>query len=139
MAMQEPAATPAHAQLAGVIPYVNVSDANAAAAFYVQAFGAEVVDRRVGQDGKRLIHCQLGINGGALMINDPFPEFGHPLQTPQSFMLHLQVGDVDAWWRRAVEAGAEVVMPLAKQFWGDRYGQLRDPFGVTWSLGSSGG
>src|SRR5829696_9132571 len=51
--------------------------------------------------------------------------------------LHLQVDDIDAWWTRAVAAGAEIVMPLALQFWGDRYGQIRDPFGVLWAMGSS--
>ena len=42
--------------------------------------------------------------------------------------------DVDAWWKRAVDAGCEIAMPLEKQFWGDRYGQVRDPFGVTWAM-----
>ncbi|HYG91478.1 MAG TPA: VOC family protein [Azospirillum sp.] len=121
----------------GVVPYVNVSDANAAAAFYTRAFGAEEVYRVPADDGRRLMHCHLHINGGSLMISDPFPECGYELKTPQSFVLHLQVDDLDAWWRRAVEAGAEIVMPLQEMFWGDRYGQLRDPFGVTWSLGAS--
>jgi uncharacterized glyoxalase superfamily protein PhnB len=53
-------------------------------------------------------------------------------------MLHLQVDDVDAWWQRAVDAGAEIVLPLQKMFWGDRYGQLRDPFGVLWSMSQPG-
>jgi PhnB protein len=80
------------------------------------------------------MHIHLYINGGSVMLSDPYPEHGHPLQTPQAFSLHLQVDDVDAWWRRAVEAGAEIGMPLQKMFWGARYGQLRDRFGVTWSL-----
>ncbi len=70
------------------------------------------------------------------MLSDPYPEHGCALQTPQAFNLHMQVGDVDAWWRRAVEAGAEIALPLQLMFWGDRYGQLRDPFGVTWSVGA---
>jgi uncharacterized glyoxalase superfamily protein PhnB len=72
------------------------------------------------------------------MLSDAYPEHGHPLKTPQGFMLHLQVEDVDAWWDRAVAAGAEIVLPLQLMFWGDRYGQLRDPFGVLWSLSEPG-
>ncbi len=136
VAKKDTAASPA-TEIVGVVPYLNVSDANAAIAFYQKAFGAEVVDRRLAQDGKRLIHSQLRINGGPLMLNDPFPEFGFPSKTPQSFMLHLQVDDVDAWWKRAVDAGATVVMPLDKQFWGDRYGQVSDPYGIVWSIGGS--
>jgi PhnB protein len=68
------------------------------------------------------------------MIMDAFPEHGYGLEAPQSFVLHLQVDDVEVWWNRAVAAGAEVAMPLDDMFWGDRYGHLRDPFGVTWAL-----
>ncbi|WP_245419547.1 VOC family protein [Phyllobacterium salinisoli] len=50
--------------------------------------------------------------------------------------MHLQVDDVDSWWKRATDAGAEIVMPLEVQFWGDKYGSLRDSFGVNWSLAS---
>jgi uncharacterized glyoxalase superfamily protein PhnB len=68
------------------------------------------------------------------MMGDAYPEHGHPLQKPQAFNLTLQVDDIDRWWKRAVDAGAEVVMPVADMFWGDRYGQLRDPFGVLWAM-----
>jgi uncharacterized glyoxalase superfamily protein PhnB len=68
------------------------------------------------------------------MLNDAYPEHGHPLQAPQAFSLVLVVDDIDGWWARAVEAGAAVVMPVAEMFWGDRFGQLRDPFGVLWSM-----
>lgn len=119
----------------GVTPYINVGDANAAAAFYARAFGAQEIQRVPAQDGKRLIHCHLRINDGPLMLNDAFPELGHPLEKPQSFMLHLQVGDAKAWWDRAAAAGMEIVTPLDVQFWGDLYGQLRDPFGILWSIG----
>ena len=71
------------------------------------------------------------------MLADAFPDHGHPLETPGAFMLHLQVDDVDAWWKCAVEAGAEVLMPVSEMFWGDRYGQLRDPFGIKWSIATS--
>lgn len=122
--------------MTGVIPYLNL-DANAAAAFYAKAFGAVEVMRMPSQDGKRLMHCHMTVNGGNLLFSDAFPEHGYPLQAPQGYTLHLQVDDVDAWWDRAVKAGCEIAMPLAEQFWGDRYGQLKDPFGVMWSMGQS--
>ena len=79
-----------------------------------------------------LIH--LHINGGSLMLGDAYPEHGYPAQAPQAFDIMLPVDDIEAWWKRAVEAGAEIKMPLADMFWGDRYGQLRDPFGVRWAM-----
>jgi uncharacterized glyoxalase superfamily protein PhnB len=123
--------------LGGVAPYLNVSDASAAAEFYKRAFGAVELDRRtLGEDG-RLIHCHLHINGGSVMLSDPFPEHGCPFEAPQAFTLLVPVQDADAWWSRATAAGAEVVMPLELQFWGDRYGQVRDPFGVIWAVVSA--
>jgi PhnB protein len=68
------------------------------------------------------------------MMSDCFPEMGMASQPSNNFTMHLHVSDVDAWWNRAVEAGAEVTMPLQVMFWGDRYGRLRDPFGINWSL-----
>jgi PhnB protein len=128
---------PANVPFVGVVPFIVVSDASAAAAFYRRAFGAEEIRRVNTGDGKRVMHCHLRINNGSLALNDAFPDHGYPLQAPQSFTLHLQVDDVDTWWARAVAAGAEITMPLEEQFWGDRYGQLRDPFGVIWSLATS--
>ena len=121
----------------GVVPHLTVSDASAASAFYQKAFGAEELVRMPAEDGKRLMHCHLRINGSSVMMNDAFPECGSPLTTPLSFVLHIHVDDVEPWWARAVEAGAEVVLPLQDMFWGDRYGQVRDPFGVVWSLAST--
>lgn len=80
------------------------------------------------------MHVHLHINGTSVMLSDPYPEHGHPLQKPQAFTLHLPIHDVDGAWNRAVDAGAEVVAPLQVMFWGNLYGQLRDPFGVTWSM-----
>jgi len=120
----------------GVIPNIVVRNATEATDFYVKAFAAEVKRRENTPDG-RLMHCNLLINDGDLFLNDFFPEHGYPEVPPQAFTLHLQVDDVDMWWNRAVAAGCEITMPLEKQFWGDRYGQIRDPYGVTWSLGSS--
>jgi PhnB protein len=118
----------------GVVAYLGVDGAAKAAEFYKRAFGAEEVARQPVDAQGRTMHIHLYINGGSLMLSDPYPEHGYPLETPGAFTLHLQVDDVDAWWRRAVDAGAEITLPLQEMFWGDRYGQLRDPFGVNWSL-----
>ncbi len=118
----------------GVIPHISLDGASDASAFYQRAFGAEELFRLPAQDGRRLMHCHLKINGGDLMICDCFPEMGGKNQPSESFTMHLQVKDVEAAWKRAVDAGATVTMPLADMFWGDRYGKVRDPFGVNWSL-----
>ncbi|HEX8432725.1 MAG TPA: glyoxalase/bleomycin resistance/extradiol dioxygenase family protein [Longimicrobium sp.] len=120
--------------IGGLTPYITVRGAVAAAEFYKRAFAAEEMART--PDGDRLIHCHLRINGSHLMMSDEFPEYGHDMGGgPSGVTLHLQVKDPREWWDRAVEAGATVAMPMAVQFWGDEYGQLRDPFGHTWSIG----
>ena len=122
--------------LGGVVPYLQVSDASAAANFYQRAFAAKEVFRYPPDDKGRTMHIHLYVNGGSLMLCDPFPDHGFPHKEPQGYTLHMKVDDVDKWWLRAVEAGAVIVTPLQKMFWGDRYGQLRDPFGVLWSMGA---
>lgn len=121
--------------LGGVCPYLSVSNAGKAADFYVQAFGAKEVMRMPPDEKGRYMHIHLVINGGSLMLADAFPDHGHPLEKPAAFTLHLQVDDIDARFEHARKAGAEVVLPVQDMFWGDRYGQLRDPFGVLWSMG----
>ncbi len=118
----------------GVIAYLMVDGATKAAAFYKKSFGAEVAAAHPVDDKGRTMHIHLYINDGSLMLSDAFPDYGHPAVKPQGFTLTLNVADIDFWWNRAVEAGAEVVMPLADMFWGARYGQLRDPFGFDWAL-----
>jgi len=122
----------------GVTAHLTIRDNRAADAidFYSRAFGAEELGRHMADDGKRVMHSHLSLNGGSLMLNDDFPEFGSAASPPGSVTLHLQVKDADAAWNRALEAGASEKMPLADQFWGDRYGQLTDPFGFTWSIGA---
>ncbi len=121
----------------GVIPYLTVHGATEAAEFYQRAFGAEVLFRLPAQDGKRLMHCHMKINGDDVMMSDDFPEHGHDLSGgPKGVTLHLAVDDADTWHKRAVDAGATSIMPPQDMFWGDRYGQVRDPFGHTWSVGS---
>jgi PhnB protein len=87
------------------------------------------------QDGKRLMHCHLEINGGALMLADNFPEMGGAaVQRSASDTMQLVVNDGEMWWKRAVAAGCKETMPFNVAPWGDRYGQLKDPFGVTWAI-----
>ena len=80
------------------------------------------------------MHVHLHINGTSLMLGDAYPEHGYALEKPQGYNLTLMPRDIDAAWKRAVEAGCEVVVPLEVMFWGDRWGQLRDPFGVAWAM-----
>lgn len=124
--------------LNGVIVYINLVGAAEASALYQQALGArELMRLPYKDDDGRLIHCHLEINGGHLMISDFFPEHGFDPVKPQGYTLHLQAPDVDTAWARAVDAGFEVVMPIQLMFWGDRYGQLKDRFGVTWSMATT--
>ena len=123
----------------GVTPHLTIRDNRAAEAidFYRKAFGAKpAMDPHMAEDGKRIMHAHLLLNGGHLMLNDDFPEYGSAATPPGSLTLHLQVEDADGSWNRAIEAGARETMPLADQFWGDRYGQLEDPFGFRWSIGA---
>jgi PhnB protein len=121
----------------GVIPYLSIPSrgGQAAVEFYQVAFGAEELFRNLADDGERLMHSRLVINGGLVMLSDEFPEYGTEADVvPKGVALHLQVDDADEWWNRALLAGAVPVMPLADQFWGDRYGRLMDPFGHCWSI-----
>jgi uncharacterized glyoxalase superfamily protein PhnB len=117
-------------------PHIVCRDANAAMDFYVSAFGAVDSGRLPGPDG-RLMHGMMKIGDSSLMLVDENPEWNmsSPLAlggTPVT--LHLYVADADAALAQAVEAGATLTMPAADMFWGDRYGQVRDPFGHTWSI-----
>jgi PhnB protein len=125
------------------IPYIVVSNAAAAIDFYKAAFGAVELARHAAPNTDKLMHASLNIHGGVLMMSDDFSgSTGGKSETPEALggspvTFHLAVEDADAAWAQAVAAGAEVTMPLADQFWGDRYGQLRDPFGHKWSIGQS--
>ncbi len=119
--------------------YLHVADAAAAIEFYRQAFGATETFRLT-EPGGRLGHAELVLGTTTLMLADEFPEYG--IRGPQtigdtSVTLHLHVDDADALIRRAVEAGAVLEREPADQFYGERSGSVRDPFGHRWTIGHS--
>ncbi|BCM82166.1 VOC family protein [Methylobacterium indicum] len=118
----------------GLVTYLMLDGALKAAEFYARAFGAKIVAAMPADPQGRTPHVHLHVNGSSLMLSDAFPEHGCGLQAPQAFTLTLMVEDIDARYARAVEAGATAVTPPAEMFWGDRYGQVRDPFGVVWAM-----
>lgn len=121
----------------GVTPYINVDGAKRALEFYEKAFAGEVRQTMPAEGSDRLMHAEIAINGTSIYLSDFFPDYGFPPVPPQAFNLHIHVDDAQVWWDRAVGAGCLVVQPLKKEFWGDIYGQLRDPFGVTWAIGQA--
>jgi len=121
----------------GIVPYLMLENAAGAIDFYKRAFGAEEIGSRARMEDGRLMNARVDLNGASLMLMDPMPEHGYPAVPPQAFNLHLHVENADRTFDRAVEAGCTVLMPVALQFWGDRYGMVKDPFGVTWGLGTT--
>jgi uncharacterized glyoxalase superfamily protein PhnB len=118
-------------------PHLIVKGASKAIEFYKKAFGAEEVGCMNAPDGKTVMHADLKIGDSHVFLADEFPEMD--CRGPQSIggspvTIHMYVEDVDAAFGKAVAAGAQVKMPLADMFWGDRYGALKDPFGHCWSL-----
>ena len=116
--------------------HIVVQDAGRAATFYREAFGAEELERIAVPDG-RLMSVQLRIGDSVLHLADEFPEMG--VLAPPSIggtpvVLALDVADADAVVARAVAAGAEVRQPVQDMFWGDRHGQIEDPFGHRWNI-----
>ncbi|WP_428149060.1 VOC family protein [Brevundimonas sp.] len=129
--------TDAPTPMPGVTPHITIPSRGGEAAleFYGRAFGAVVQSKMLAEDGERLMHAHLIINGGGLLLHDEFPEHDGKIDiTPVGVTLHLEVDDADAWWDRALAAGAVPVFPLSDQFWGARYGQVKDPFGHCWSV-----
>jgi PhnB protein len=117
--------------LSTVTPSLVVEGAAEAIAFYQKAFGAEELMRAPDPSGKKIWHAQIRIGNSSLFINDAFPEMGGPASQAR---LWIYVDGVDAAFKRAVDAGAQVKMPLADMFWGDRMGALSDRWGNHWTL-----
>lgn len=128
--------SPTTVPLPGVIPYFAVNGAKKAAEFYTKAFGAKVVRVQPAQDGERLMHCQMVLNGGTFMFSDGFPEYGHPAKTDGIYTLQLVIANGHEVWDRAIAAGCSVEDPYKQAFWGDMYGRMRDPFGIAWTITS---
>jgi PhnB protein len=125
-------------EFGGVTPQLVVPDTAAAVQFYVKALAADELLRTTLPDGK-IMHCELLINGGRVLVHDEFPETGSV--SPKTLRgtavrLHLYVDDVDVWFARAVGAGAVPLMAPYDAFWGDRYAQIEDIAGHHWSLAS---
>ena len=119
-----------------ITPHLVVSDAARAAAWYAEALGAQERGR-IEVPGGKLMQVELDLGGATVMIADEFPDLGvlSPLAIGgTATVLHLVVDDVEAVWQRAVDGGAEVRQPLGDAFWGERYGQIVDPFGHRWGL-----
>ncbi len=119
-----------------ITPHLVCAGAKEAIEFYKKAFGATEESCLPGPDGK-VVHAELRIGDSPFMLTDEWPEMNS--LSPKSLKgtpvtLHLYVTDVDAAVARAVAAGAELAMPVEDMFWGDRYGQVRDPFGHMWSV-----
>jgi PhnB protein len=124
-------------EISEAYPYLRVHDAAAAIRFYEKAFGANEMFR-LREPGGRIGHAELRLGPTTLMLSDEYPE--HGISGPRAlggttFSIHLHVDDVDAAFERAVQAGAIVVRPLENQFYGERSGTIRDPFGHEWLLG----
>ena len=119
-----------------VTPYLTVKGAAAAIDFYKKAFGAEQALRLDTPDGK-VMHAEIRIGGSVIMLHDEMPEWkalGPQTIGDSASSIMLYVGDVDAVFKRAVAAGATSTMEVADQFYGDRCGSLKDPFGHKWSI-----
>ncbi|MBA3602063.1 MAG: VOC family protein [Parachlamydiaceae bacterium] len=121
-----------------ITPHLSLKDAARAIQFYKDAFDAIEIKRHNTDDGQ-VLHAVIKIGDSLVMIANEFPDQSCGISSPQSLkgtttLLHLYLEDVDATFDRAVAAGAKVMMPMTNMFWGDRYGQLEDPFGHAWAL-----
>jgi uncharacterized glyoxalase superfamily protein PhnB len=120
-----------------VYTYLRLHDTAAAIEFYTRAFGAKELYRLVEPSG-RVGHAEVKIGPTTIMLSDEYPEYD--IRGPRSIggtsvSIHIHVNDVDRLFEQAVAAGATVVRPLQNQFYGERSGTVRDPFGHEWLLG----
>ena len=122
-----------------MFPYLRVRDGSAAIRFYAAACDA-VESFRLTEPGGRLGHAELKLGPATLMLSEEFPEMGivGPATTGSCSMdLHLHVDDCDTAMKQAIDAGATLVREAKDQFYGERSGRVRDPFGYEWTIGSS--
>ena len=122
------------------IPHLVIDGAAEAMEFYKKAFGAVEVARTPAPDGKRLMHAAMKVGDSIFYLSDDFPEYrGGKKANPNALgaspvTIHLYLEDCDAMFKQAEAAGAIIVFPPQDQFWGDRYGMLKDPYGHNWSF-----
>lgn len=134
--MSTPEVKPIPDWMHSITPHLVCAGAAEAIEFYKVAFDAVELGRLAGPPGK-LIHAAIRIGDSAVMLVDEMPEcgaLGPKARGGSSVTIHLQVEDVDGVVARAVAAGAKITMPVDDMFWGDRYGQIEDPFGHSWSV-----
>jgi PhnB protein len=131
---------PTVAARSSLTPYLAMAGRAAEACdFYQRAFGASDLERVAFPDGQPgLMHAQLVINGAVLAMTDSTmlsgTPAGGPAASPSFGHLQLDVAEGRAWWDRAVAAGCTVLAPFERQFWGDDWGLLQDPFGIRWAI-----
>ena len=115
--------------------HLTVNGASKYIEFLRQAFDAVELTRSASEDG-RLMNASVRIGDSILMLNDVFPEFGgKPVaRSDWPIRLTLYLPDADTAWAKSLSAGCSVVMPIQEQFWGDRYGEVKDPFGFVWAI-----
>ncbi len=112
-------------------PQLTIDGCDKAIEWYGKAFGAELTTRAPDPSGKKVWHAAMRIGDSIFFLNDAFPDMGGGAHMSS---IWIYTENVDQKWKRAVDAGGKVVMPLADMFWGDRMGTLVDPFGNRWSL-----
>ena len=120
-----------------VTPQLVCKNATSAIEFYQKAFGAQLQNRSMTPDGKRVMHAMIRIGDSPIMLADEFPEmknFGPETLKGSPVTLSLYVDNADSFVTRAAQAGAKITMPVQDMFWGDRYGTLTDPFGHHWAV-----
>lgn len=116
---------------------LTVTDSVAAIDFYKKVFDAKELFRIPGSDGKKTMHAEIQVGDSIIMLGDEFPKMNY--RSPKSIGgsgsgVHLYVADADATIKKAGDAGAQITMPAADMFWGDRLGSLVDPFGHNWTV-----
>ncbi|HEY9789103.1 MAG TPA: VOC family protein [Candidatus Obscuribacterales bacterium] len=117
--------------------YLTVKNAPEAIEWYKKAFNATEHHRSLGPDGKSVMHCELRVGDSTFMLSDEFPEMS--CKSPQTLggtpmAMFMYVDNVDQVFENVTKAGAKVTMPLGDMFWGDRYGQVVDPYGHKWGI-----
>lgn len=128
-------AAPAEPKPQTLTPYLAVNDAAGAIEWYKKVFGAKEFSRQPSPDGK-IMHAGLVIGDSQVLLSDIFPgsDLADPTRAGASVNLHVWSPKADKFWANATSNGAKVTMPLADQFWGDRYGKFVDPYGHNWAV-----